>query len=307
MSEYNEIFTNQLTISNFIHNFRSSLILQKDYEYDEETRKIKLTFKDFYEDFCGNDVYYYYEEKLPGENIRHAPTIGENFKRAIDEKDVPKAYHISACEKDGRLSVIRLDGIETTRNIPNIALSLKNKEKLRELAKHKSKDVRASVARNKNTPDDTIIELVYDEKPEVRAEAINKKCVSTEILKEFSNDPYWFVIYHILTNPNCTQDIIRSHKDNKEWAVRELVARRTTEKEVLNSLSKDNSYRVLYAILDNENITPDIIKNMYEAANKKDRELIEKIKNHPKTPDTVVADIEISRKNIGKKKRKRAC
>ena len=32
-----------------------------------------------------------------------------------------------------------------------------------------------------------------------------------------------------------------------------------------------------------------------EATNKKDRELIEKIKNHPKTPDTVVADIEIKK------------
>lgn len=129
----------------------------KNYDYDKETQKLHVTFCDFYENFCGREVLYEYTEIITGK-----PSIGKCFFDAIKNDDVPKAYRIRASVTENILSDIHLDGIETSDSKKNMALSISDPDKLRELSFDKNKNVRYAVSRNRHTPQDVLIRLAKD-------------------------------------------------------------------------------------------------------------------------------------------------
>ena len=258
---------------------RLTLILQKNYEYNEETRHLTLHFKDYIEDYCGNNISYIYEEYLPETNKRRQKTIGEIYLECIKENKIPAAYNIVADLDGNILKNMRSDGMIQKRDLPIIAACIKDIDKIRELSLHKNKEVREKIAVNKNTPEDVIIRLINDSDENVRAEALGRNCISEDVLRKNHTHPYWYIRYRIVHNINCPQDIINVHAGDQEWTVREAVANKTKDEAILLKLAQDESSQVIRAILRNTNINENIISEICRHINKKDKFLLAEVQN----------------------------
>lgn len=279
---------------------RLTLILQKNYEYNEETRHLTLHFKDYIEDYCGNNISYIYEEYLPETNKRRQKTIGEIYLECIKENKIPAAYNIVADLDGNILKNMRSDGIIEKRDLPTIAGCIKDIDKIRELSQHKNKKVREKIAVNKNTPEDVIIRLINDSDENVRAEALGRDFITEDVLRKNHMNPYWYIRYRIIHNINCPQDIINVHAGDQEWTVREAVANKTKDEAILLKLAQDESSQVIRAILRNQNVDENIISEIYRHANKKDKPLLTAILQHNRTPDDIIQDILRNNKKLKK-------
>ena len=172
-------------------------------------------------------------------------------------------------------------------------------ETLRAIYKHYS-SYSDGISKNTNTPVDVLYELSKDERVGVKSNVIRNPSTPMKLIIEMMEDK---------SNRRCIAESDRVSKDilielskDENWRVRENVAKNpNTPIEVLNELSKDNELVHPYGdierekepivklgVLDNKNITSDILESLSKDKNVKIRSIVAE---HPKTPIEVLNEL----------------
>ena len=160
-------------------------------------------------------------------------------------------------------------------------------------AMHKNYSMGFLVSKNTNTPVDVLYELSKDESFNVIRNPITPMKLIIEMMEDKSNRS------DIARSNRVSKDILIELSKDENWRVRENVAKNpNTPIEVLNELSKDNELVNPYGdkeiekkpivklgVLDNKNITSDILESLSKDKNDIVRRIVAE---HPKTPIEVL-------------------
>tara|TARA_R100000908_G_C3751034_1_gene145637 strand:+ start:660 stop:2273 length:1614 start_codon:yes stop_codon:yes gene_type:complete len=137
---------------------------------------------------------------------------------------------------------------------------------LYELSKHERIDIPSNVIRNPSTPMKLIIEMMEDKSNRDVIARSNR--VSKDILIELSKDENWRVRENVAKNPNTPIEVLNElSKDN------ELV-------HPYGDIEREKEPIVKLGVLDNKNITSDILESLSKDKNVKIRSIVAE---HPKT------------------------
>ena len=152
------------------------------------------------------------------------------------------------------------------------------------------------ISKNTNTPVDVLYELSKDESFNVIRNPSTPMKIILEMMEDKSNRRY------IASSDRVSKDILIELSKDENWRVRENVAKNpNTPIEVLNELSKDNELvhphddigrekepKVKLGVLDNKNITSDILESLSKDKNDKVRRIVAE---HPKTSIEVLNEL----------------
>jgi hypothetical protein len=154
------------------------------------------------------------------------------------------------------------------------------------------------ISKNTNTPVDVLYELSKDESIRIPSNVIRNPSTPMKLILEMMEDKS--NRSDIASSDRVSKDILIELSKDENWEVRENVAKNpNTPIEVLNELSKDNELAnkcagmekepyVKLGVLNNKNITSDILESLSKDKNVKIRRIVAE---HPKTPIEVLNEL----------------
>ena len=154
------------------------------------------------------------------------------------------------------------------------------------------------ISKNTNTPVDVLYELSKDERIHIPSNVIRNPSTPMKLIIEMMEDKSNSI--DIARSNRVSKDILIELSKDENWRVRENVAKNpNTPIEVLNELSKDNELAnkcagmekepyVKLGVLDNKNITSDILESLSKDKNDRVRRIVAE---HPKTSIEVLNEL----------------
>lgn len=173
-------------------------------------------------------------------------------------------------------------------------------ETLREMTNYQNGYYSDEIAKNTNTPVDVLYKLSKDEKWRTKYNVLYNPNTPMKTILEMMRDKS--MRSDIAISDRVSKDILIELSKDEHWGVRESVATNpNTPIEVLNELSKDNEMvhpygdkerekepKVKLGVLNNKNITPDILESLSKDKHVKVRI---KVAENPKTPIEVLNEL----------------